>query len=81
MRTRMTARGQVTVPQRLRRALRLAPGDAMEFHLRDNGELVLRKVAASQADGRRHGESLQAPPEEQMRRHAEELIALLRGLD
>ncbi len=53
----------------------------MEFHLKENGELVLRKVVASQPDERRRGEPPQALPDEQMRRRAEELVALLRGLD
>ncbi len=53
----------------------------MEFHLKDNGELVLRKVPASQPDERCRRDAVQAPLEEQMRSRAEELIALLRGLD
>jgi antitoxin PrlF len=81
MTTKITARGQVTVPERIRRALQLSAGDAVEFQLKDNGELVLRKADATAArDGRRH-ERLHPRLEEQMRRRAEELLALLRGLD
>jgi antitoxin PrlF len=79
MRTRITAKGQVTVPRRIRKALALLPGDAVEFQLKDNGDLVLRKVSAAGAASR--AGRLHPRLEEQMRRRARELIELLRGLD
>ena len=81
MTTKITAKGQVTVPRRLRKALQLAAGDAVEFHLKDNGELVLRKASAAAARSERRSARLHPRLEEQMRRRAEELIELLRGLD
>jgi antitoxin PrlF len=76
--TRITIRGQVTVPRRVREALRLSVGDAVEFQLNGNGEFVLRKAPPpSQAGGRRDHPRVEA----QMRRRAAELLALLRGLD
>ena len=79
MTTRITAKGQVTVPRRIRKALALVPGDAVEFQLKGNGDLVLRKVTAAAAA--RRGERLPPRLEEQMRRRARELIELLRALD
>jgi hypothetical protein len=65
----------------VRQVLLLSPGDAVEFHVNGDGEVVLRKapaiVPAIEPATRR------MPPrvEAQMRRRAEELLALLRGLD
>ena len=81
MTTKITARGQVTVPERMRKALQLSPGDEVEFQLIDNGELVLRKVSPGAPRVRSPGERLHPRLEEQMRRRAAELLALLRGLD
>ena len=81
MATRITIRGQVTIPRRVRKALLLSPGDSLEFQLNGNGEVVLRKAPAIvHAVGR---VTRRVPPrvEAQMRRRAEELLALLRGLD
>ena len=82
MATRITAKGQLTVPTRVREALRLAAGDSVEFRLNGNGEVVLRKaLPTSASDGLDGGERAHAKHEAQMRRRAEELTALLRGLD
>ena len=81
MATSITNGGRVTIPRRVRAALRISPGDAVEFHLNGNGEVVLRKasVIAPAARGATRG----MPPRvaAQMRRRAAELLALLRGLD
>ena len=81
MTTKITARGQVTVPERMRKALQLSPGDEVEFRLNDSGELVLRKAAPTPDNVRSPRERLHPRLEEQMRRRAAELLALLRGLD
>jgi AbrB family looped-hinge helix DNA binding protein len=81
MTTRITPKGQVTVPSRLRKALQLSAGDAVEFHLKDNGELVLRKAAAAAGRSEKRAARLHLRLEEQRRRRAQELIELLRGLD
>jgi len=73
MSTRMTRKGQVTVPKKMRELLRLAPGDSVEFELNASGEVVLRKAPAAKPAPRRR--------EAQLRRRAAELLALLRGLD
>ncbi len=82
MATRITAEGRLTVPRRVREALRLSEGDVVEFLLNANGEFVLRKAPpASQPEERQHGEREHPRLDAQMRRRAEELLALLRGLD
>ena len=81
MAAKITIRGQVTVPKRVREALRLNPGDAVEFELNGNGEFVLRKIPATARGGRHDERQMHPRVEAQMRRRAEELIALLRGLD
>jgi antitoxin PrlF len=76
MATRITANGQLTVPKLMRESLQLAPGDLVEFQLNGNGEVVLRKAAVQPRQRTEH-----VHLDEQMRRRAEELTELLRGLD
>ncbi len=45
MTTTLTSKGQVTVPKRIRDALQLLPGTAVEFSVNSNGEVVLRPAA------------------------------------
>lgn len=40
--TRMTSKGQVTIPKDMRERLGLKPGAEVEFFVGDDGELVLR---------------------------------------
>jgi antitoxin PrlF len=80
MATRITARGQITVPKRVRDALLLSAGDAVEFLVNGNGEVVVRKAQpAAPARGRERGVNPRL--DAQMRRRAAEFLALLRGLD
>jgi AbrB family looped-hinge helix DNA binding protein len=81
MATRIRANGQLTVPQRVREALGLAPGDRVEFQLSGSGDVLLRKAPARRHDPRPRSGRLHARTEAQVRRRAQELLALLRGLD
>jgi bifunctional DNA-binding transcriptional regulator/antitoxin component of YhaV-PrlF toxin-antitoxin module len=65
----------------VRAALRISPGDAVEFHLNGNGEFVLRKASVIAPVARRATRCMPPRVEPQMRRRAAELLALLRGLD
>jgi AbrB family looped-hinge helix DNA binding protein len=77
----MTIRGQVFVPRRVREALLLSPGDAVEFVVNSNGEVVLRKVAVATPVAGHPARTTHPRADAQMRRRAAELLALLRGLD
>ncbi|MDO5103842.1 MAG: type II toxin-antitoxin system PrlF family antitoxin [Lautropia sp.] len=48
MQTTLTRKGQVTIPQHIRLALGLLPGAKVEFSVREDGDVVLRKVAAEE---------------------------------
>ena len=87
MATTLTAKGQVTIPKHVRDALRLAPGDGVEFAVNTQGEVVVSRV------GGRHSRRTQRPGTrrrdrfEAVRGTADakwstaELMALLRGPD
>ena len=49
--TKMTTKGQVTIPKRLRDYLGLKPGALVDFELADNGQVVL-KTDEKQKKGR-----------------------------
>jgi antitoxin PrlF len=73
----LTSKGQVTIPKKVRDALRLAPGSAVEFAINDTGEIVLRKVGRK---GSRGGDRLEAlRGSAQIKWRTSELMALLRG--
>jgi AbrB family looped-hinge helix DNA binding protein len=47
MATTLTSKGQVTIPKRIRDAMRLLPGTAVEFSLNAAGEVVLHPPKAA----------------------------------
>ena len=81
MPTRITTKGKVTVPKRVREALRLAAGDSVEFRPNGDGEFVLRKASPAPATDGHRARRVNGRNDAQMRRRAAELLALLRGLD
>ena len=84
MATRITVKGQVTIPKKVREALCLSPGDSVEFQVNGSGEFVVHKAqpVTPLPASRRSGEQLAHPRvAAQIRRRAAELLALLRGLD
>jgi AbrB family looped-hinge helix DNA binding protein len=83
MATRITISGRVLIPRRVREALRLCPGDAVEFTTNGSGEYVIHKapVAAPVSGVRRRERPVHPRVEAQRQRRAAELLALLRGLD
>jgi antitoxin PrlF len=52
MATRLTSKGQVTIPKRIRDAMQLVPGTSVEFSVNAAGEVVLH--AARPAGRARH---------------------------
>jgi AbrB family looped-hinge helix DNA binding protein len=71
MAMRIGARGRVTIPKRVREALKLGAGDRVEFKFDERGALTLAKVADAPAH---------SLPRRVQRRVAE-LYELLRALD
>ena len=53
MSTTLTSKGQVTIPKRIRDALQLLPGTAVEFSVNAGGEVVLHPSRRSGKRGPR----------------------------
>lgn len=72
---KVTSKGQVTIPQELRRKVGIMPGSEVEFH-EEKGRLVLRKV-----QGRGRGEELVRRLRGQgtVQMSTDEILALTRG--
>ncbi len=76
MATRITIKGQVTIPKNVRDALRLAPGDTVDFAVNSDGEVTLRKTGARAASKRDRFKA--ARGKAQVKWRTDELMALLR---
>ena len=79
MSTTLTSKGQVTIPKRIRDALDLAPGCAVDFAVNGEGEVVLHKVGARPSRKRDRFEAARGKAEVKWR--TDELMTLLRGED
>jgi antitoxin PrlF len=79
MATTMTVKGQVTIPKRVRDALRLAPGDSVDFDVNQAGQVIVQKVGSRSATKRDRFES--ARGKAQIKWRTDDLMALLRGTD
>ena len=79
MATTMTVKGQVTIPKKVRDALRLAPGDAVDFDVNREGQVVVHKTGARPTGRRDRFET--ARGKAQVKWRTDELMALLRGTD
>lgn len=77
MTTTLTSKGQVTIPKKVRDALHLAPGNAVEFAVNDAGEVVLRKAGRRVATKRDRFEAVRGSA--QIKWNTRELMNLLRG--
>lgn len=77
MATTLTSKGQVTVPKKIRDALHLEPGSAVEFAVNDAGEIVLRKAGRKLAAKQNRFEALRGTA--QIKWDTDELMKLLRG--
>lgn len=77
MSTTLTSKGQVTIPKRVRDALHLQPGSAVEFAVNANGEVVLRKAGRQPIAKRDRFEAVRGTA--QIKWRTDELMALLRG--
>lgn len=77
MATTMTVKGQVTIPKKIRDALRLSPGDRVEFDVNDRGQICILKAGARRATGRDRFDLARGKAE--VRWRTDELMALLRN--
>ncbi len=72
MGTLVTSKGQVTIPKKVRDYLGIAPGTAVAFDLREDGEVVVHKASGHKARGHAPGAGA--------RRRKTGPLARLRGL-
>lgn len=79
MATTMTVKGQVTIPKKVREALRLARGDSVDFDVNRERQVVVRKSAAKSRSARDRFAA--ARGKAQVKWRTEELMALLRAPD
>lgn len=77
MTTTMTVKGQVTIPKPVREALRLGPGDGVDFDVNRDGQVVVRKAGSRPAVKRDRFEL--ARGKAQVKWRTDDLMALLRG--
>jgi AbrB family looped-hinge helix DNA binding protein len=77
MSTTLTSKGQVTIPKRIRDALNLAPGCAVEFAVNREGEVVIHKVGDRPARKADRFEAARGKADIKWR--TDDLMALLRG--
>ncbi len=79
MATTMTVKGQVTIPKKVRDALRLSPGDSVDFNVNHEGQIVVHKAGARPRGKRDRFESARGTA--QVKWRTDDLMALLRGSD
>lgn len=77
MTSTLTTKGQVTIPKKVRDALRLAPGSTVEFTVNEAGEVILRKAGRQTATKRDRFEAVRGSA--QIKWSTRELMSLLRG--
>jgi AbrB family looped-hinge helix DNA binding protein len=82
MATKITTKGQVTLPKKARDVLHVAPGDCVEFSIDENGSVIVYKAPAAPVSASLRRERLANPRvEAQRRRQVAEFEELLRELD
>ena len=76
MPTTLTSKGQVTIPKKIRDALKLVPGASVEFAVNGDGDVVLRKVGARKSSKPDRFAAVRGKA--QVKWRTDELMALLR---
>lgn len=79
MATTVTVKVQATIPKKVREALRLAPGDAVDFSVSPEGQVLVQKVGAHASRKRDRFDA--ARGKAQVKWRTNDLMALLRGTD
>lgn len=73
---KITSKGQVTIPARIREDIGLLPGTEVEFEV-EGGKAVIKKAAGSRRRGRRLVEAMKGKGA--VRMSTDEIMALTRG--
>ena len=82
MTTKITAKGQVTLPKKARDALHVCPGDCVEFSIDASGSVIVYKAPSAPVAASLRRERLMHPRVEAQRRlRVAEFEELLRELD
>jgi AbrB family looped-hinge helix DNA binding protein len=82
MATRITTKGQVTLPKKARQALQVCPGDCVEFSIDESGSVIVYKAPSIPVSASLRRERIAQPRAEALRRQrAAEFEELLRELD
>jgi len=78
---KITSKGQVTIPQAVREQAGLHPHSEVEFEVRDNGDVVIRAVAAPVVSVRAAFERVRGTANAQQFKDmgTDEFMAFLRG--
>jgi antitoxin PrlF len=79
MTTTLTSKGQVTIPKRIRDALGLHPGTAVEFSVNAGGEVVLHPARPPKKGGPRKDRFDAVRGRADVRWRTDELMKLLRA--
>lgn len=80
MATMMTVKGQVTIPKKVRDALRLTPGSPVDFEVNEAGQVVVRKATERGRGRQRTVDRFSAARgRAQIKWRTDDLMALLRG--
>ena len=78
---RVTVKGQVTIPKRVREHLGIKPGSAVEFEVSEKGDVLLR---AAGRRGKRHARRSRFAAvrgSATIKLRTEQILALTRGVD
>lgn len=79
MSTTLTAKGQVTIPKKIRDVLGLAPGSAVEFDVDERGRIVICKAGGKPSRPTCRDRFDRARGRATVKWRTEELMRLLRG--
>lgn len=77
MSTTVTSKGQVTIPKAVRDRLNIKPGNAIDFNLTPDGQLVLTKVGKKPAPLKSRFDRIRGTLKSDMT--TDEIMELMRG--
>ena len=78
---RVTVKGQVTIPKRVREYLGIRPGSGVEFEVGPNGEVLLRKAGQASKCTRPRSRFAALRGTRRTGMNTDEIMNLLRGYD